>query len=124
MGSKSFRQLAAEKAFPVGSKLLSQVMCQLASTIHQLAYHGISHRYIRPEYIFYTRNRTIKVTHQDMMCFAWNPAKSEMVSRSKGLHDQQEHLWDHLPPECFSDFYNAFPVDIWSFGVVLVSAVN
>ena len=120
-GKQSLRQMAHKQAFPAKSPLLAKVMKELAITVYELAHYGVSHRYLRPEFIFFNQQEsTVTITHFDMACFAWRPDKTKVVPRNKGLPDQREHMWDHLPPECFTDSYDAFPVDIWSFGVVLV----
>ena len=79
----------------------------------------MSHRYLRPEYIFLTVEG-IKVTHLDQACFAWNTSLDKSVSRSKGLPDLLEHQWNHLPPECFTDNHKVTLVDVWSAGTVLL----
>lgn len=100
-------------------------MLQLAEIIYYLTKHAISHRYIRPEYIFIDlTSLTIKLTHFDMACFIWNPIEKIPTLRHKGLQDEQEDLWNHLPPECFNNKYDSLLVDIWSFGVVLLFCIT
>ena len=94
---------------------------QLAQTIYNLANHAIAHRYIRPEYVFIsTETRDIKLTHFEMASFAWHPNKHTMVARSRGLQDEQDHQWNHLPPECFNSFYECLNLDQWSVAVLVV----
>ena len=115
----SLRQLITEHSSINTTNKLDRLMTQLAITIDTLSRHGISHRYIRPEHVFVKRDGTIKVTALEMMCFAWDPKEKKQVLRSKGLHDEQPHQWDHLPPESFRDRYDCTVLDVWSFGVVL-----
>lgn len=30
------------------------------------------------------------------------------------------HLWNHLPPECFEQLYDALQVDVWSVAVLMI----
>ncbi|XP_017488945.1 PREDICTED: ribosomal protein S6 kinase alpha-1-like [Rhagoletis zephyria] len=122
LNSKSLHQLTMEKVFEGAQRkdTFDSIMLQLAETVQALAYHGVSHRYLRPEFIFYTSSRIIKVTNLEMMCFALNPIEGKSIPRSKGLHDDQEQNWTHLPPECFFERYDCLLLDVWSYGVVLV----
>lgn len=58
------------------------------------------------------------MTHFDLACFAWNPAKSILTKRTRGIQDRQEHLWSHLPPECYEPMYDTRMVDVWSIGTL------
>lgn len=126
LNSKSLHKLTNEKVFesPQNMDTFDSIMHQLAETVNGLAYHGISHRYLRPEFIFYTTTRVVKVTNLEMMCFALNPLEGKSIPRSKGLHDDQEHNWTHLPPECFLERYDCLLLDVWSYGVVLVFSLT
>lgn len=54
-----------------------------------------------------------------MACFLWNPLDTIWVPRTQGLQDKMEHLWDHLPADCFEPLYDGGRVDLWSIGVLL-----
>lgn len=119
LDAKSLRKLAGQRFFMQMSTVYD-VMYQLAYTVALFSHLGVSHRYLRPEHIFLTLQGAIKVTALEMLCFSWNPKDKMQVFRSRGLHDDQEQQWDHLPPECFLSRYDSQLLDVWSFGVVLV----
>lgn len=54
-----------------------------------------------------------------MACFVWNPEKSLVVKRTRGIQDELDYNWDHLPPECFENNYDCRLIDVWSVGVLL-----
>lgn len=93
---------------------------QLANTVYILASHGLSHRHIRAEFIFISVEGDAKLSHFDMACFAWNASSKQIVKRSRGLQDELDQQWDHLPPECFETRYECLLVDVWSTGVLLI----
>lgn len=95
---------------------------ELATAIDYLHHFGVSHRYIRAEYLFITAESKIKLTHFELACFIWNPNETKQVPRNKGMQDDLVEQWNHLPPEVWNDKYDAFGVDIWSFGVCLLFA--
>ncbi|XP_075675808.1 uncharacterized protein LOC113799847 [Dermatophagoides pteronyssinus] len=100
---------------------LKQLLSQLLDVIDYLSRNAISHRYIRPEYIYVDNHYTnLKLGHFEMACFIWNPLDRRPTLRHRGLQDEREHLWNHLPPECFNIKYDSYLVDIWSFGTVLL----
>lgn len=93
---------------------------QLGEVVDFLSYYAISHRYIRPEYVFINSRDHIKLTHFEMACFMCNPIQNTQVARHRGLQDERQFLWDHLPPECFLSKYDSLVVDIWSLGVSIL----
>ncbi|OTF75896.1 hypothetical protein BLA29_002201, partial [Euroglyphus maynei] len=100
---------------------IKQLLLQLLDVIDYLSRHAISHRYIRPEYIYVDNHYTnMKLGHFEMACFVWNPLDRRPTLRHRGLQDEREHVWNHLPPECFNIKYDSFMVDVWSFGTVLL----
>lgn len=134
---------AANKARMLTLAKLQVWMRDLAQTVAYLAQHGLSHRYIRPEFVFideqdhskvsrcrmhlFLSYRTTfssfsqsKLTHFDLACFAWNPDKSILIKRTRAIQDRLEHQWDHLPPEAYEQLYNCLKVDVWSIGVLFV----
>ncbi|KAH7638846.1 hypothetical protein HUG17_2879 [Dermatophagoides farinae] len=100
---------------------IKQLLIQLLEVIDYLSRHAISHRYIRPEFIYVDNsNQNIKLGHFEMSCFIWNPLDRRPTLRHRGLQDEREYLWNHLPPECFNIKYDSYMVDIWSFGTILL----
>ncbi|KAJ6220688.1 hypothetical protein RDWZM_006500 [Blomia tropicalis] len=93
----------------------------LTETIGIISDHGLSHRYVRKEFVFVNEAnpQQIKLSHFDMACFVWNPEKSLVVKRTRGIQDELDYNWDHLPPECFENNYDCRLIDVWSVGVLL-----
>ncbi|KAI2801377.1 hypothetical protein BLOT_010928 [Blomia tropicalis] len=97
---------------------------QLSQTIVHLSSNGLCHRYIRPEFVFVALGGCVKLTHGELSCFTWNPTELIVVKRNRGIQDECLFQWDHLPPECFDNQYNASMVDVWSLGVLLIYSLT
>ncbi|KAF7490176.1 hypothetical protein SSS_01592 [Sarcoptes scabiei] len=112
---------------------------QLIEVLIFLHNNAISHRYIRPEFVYIEnyqpnlprisndlndlkdfKQNHLKLGHFDMACFVWNPNERVTTLRHYGLQDELLENWNHLPPECFQEKYDSLLIDVWSFGTLLL----
>ena len=90
---------------------------------------GVVHRFIRPETVLLSsrRDRIVRLTAFDFAALYWDRERRAPVPLRGGASGSPlpvklpEHLFCHLPPECFhadGSPYDGTHVDVWSVGVL------
>ena len=104
--------------------MVKQWTGQLADAIEMLNQAGVAHRFIRPENVLLVgEDRNIRLGSFDFACLycdIFSGSYEPIPLHPRALpFDLEPHLLDHLPPEVFTDGYDASMIDVWSLGVII-----
>lgn len=103
---------------------------ELASLVEYMNLHCVAHRFLRLENVLLyagSSGFSVKLGSFDMATIFWDVKEEQAVlSLKKGLpiDGLPLNLHDHLPPEAFTDNYDASAVDVWSIAVILVTLLT